>query len=192
MLLCFFIATSLSKFLENSCARFSSAACDLSGLSSIRSIAAFIGKLSVSLLVCTVVVAVGIILYAFYYYGVAGRRNFPISGRDIWISIVLLSAVLATFVGAAGVFFGTMYVITFGVFVYFICLMIRFTASACYLKSGVAAFPHNFKRLVLCTSPIHRPELVPGLIPTAPTSDSRLFPTVAFSDSLVSGCDSRR
>ena len=30
------------------------------------------------------------------------------------------------------------------------------------------------------------------VIPTAPTSDSRLFPTVAFSDSLVSGCDSRR
>jgi len=42
-------------------------------------------------------------------------------------------------------------------------LGIRFEATRRYLRFGLRALPQNFRRLILCTSPIQEPELVPNL-----------------------------
>ena len=45
--------------------------------------------------------------------------------------------------------------------VFVVSLAVRTAATLRHLGSGVRALPHNFRRLVLCTSPAKVPELVP-------------------------------
>ena len=47
--------------------------------------------------------------------------------------------------------------------IYLYSLIVRIIATLLYLRSGILALPRNFRRLVLCTSPVQVPELVPGL-----------------------------
>jgi hypothetical protein len=51
--------------------------------------------------------------------------------------------------------------ITLGVFLVSVC--IRFVATLLHFRRGLQNLPRNFRRLVLCTSPLQIPELVPGL-----------------------------
>jgi hypothetical protein len=41
----------------------------------------------------------------------------------------------------------------------------RVGATARFLYCGLTSLPRNFRRLILCTSPLQRPELIPGLTP---------------------------
>ena len=45
-----------------------------------------------------------------------------------------------------------------------ISLIIRFFATVRHLILGIRNLPRNFRRLVICTSPLQEPELVPGLV----------------------------
>jgi hypothetical protein len=64
------------------------------------------------------------------------------------ITFLLFFVVYA--IGMASVFLG-------------LSLTARFAATACHIKAGLLALPRNFRLLILCTSPIQEPELVPGL-----------------------------
>ncbi len=44
-----------------------------------------------------------------------------------------------------------------------ISIIIRISATILHLREGIYCIPENFRKLVFCTSPIHLPELVPGL-----------------------------
>lgn len=44
-----------------------------------------------------------------------------------------------------------------------VTLIIRFLATLRHFRRGLSAMPDNFQKLMFCTSPFHRPELVPGL-----------------------------
>jgi hypothetical protein len=44
-----------------------------------------------------------------------------------------------------------------------LALVIRFVATITYVRRGMRMLPRNFLRLILCTSPLQEPELVPGL-----------------------------
>jgi hypothetical protein len=49
------------------------------------------------------------------------------------------------------------------VFLIFISIFIRISATLVHFRPGIEALPHNFRRVVLCTSPTQVPEIVPGL-----------------------------
>jgi hypothetical protein len=53
--------------------------------------------------------------------------------------------------------------VTLGVFV--VSLIVRLGATMRYILLGLRNLPRNFRRLVLCTSPLQTPELVPDLRP---------------------------
>jgi hypothetical protein len=63
---------------------------------------------------------------------------------------------------AAGVILGTL-LTSISLFVLVVSIAIRATATLKNLGAGIRSLPHNFRRLVLCTSPLQEPELVPGL-----------------------------
>ncbi len=47
--------------------------------------------------------------------------------------------------------------------IFLVSLIIRIAATLRYICPGMLAMPQNFRRLVLCTSPLHEPELLPNL-----------------------------
>src|SRR5207253_6054331 len=49
--------------------------------------------------------------------------------------------------------------------VFLVALGIRLSANIYHLPDGFRALPRNFRRLMLCTSPMQRPELLPGSVP---------------------------
>jgi hypothetical protein len=57
--------------------------------------------------------------------------------------------------------------VSIGIAILLLTVAIRIGATCLYIRSGVAALPSNFRRLILCTSPAQPPELVPGLEATS-------------------------
>jgi hypothetical protein len=54
-----------------------------------------------------------------------------------------------------------------GIYLFLLATTIRIGATLRHLPAGIAALPRNFRRLLLCTSPVQAPELVPGLNTTS-------------------------
>jgi hypothetical protein len=87
----------------------------------------------------------------------------------ILFSILTINAVVYAFFGYA--FFRSnnlkvrrlLIAFPYGLAVFITSLIIRLIASLVHLHSGLIALPTNFRRLVICTSPLQAPELVPGL-----------------------------
>jgi hypothetical protein len=79
------------------------------------------------------------------YVGAGGQRP------DRIISLVINSLVFLPI--AVGI----------GIGIFLVSVTVRVGATFYHLRNGLRTLPRNFRRLTLCTSPLHTPELVPGL-----------------------------
>jgi hypothetical protein len=89
-------------------------------------------------------------------------------GTLLWFMAFIEVMVLLVFFGflvMLPLYFGVAYIIV----PLILSIPIRVAATVFHLKDGIRVLPVNFRRLVLCTSPVQIPEIVPGIETTKST-----------------------
>ena len=116
-----------------------------------------------------------------YLIGLEGWDAFW-RGALIGLGAVAVAVVVAGAV--AGIGAGAFrFVLGFTIGVFVVSVTVRVAATLWYIVPGVGMLPRNFRRLVLCTSPLHVPELVPGL-----AADAELFTLQGIANPSYSSC----
>jgi hypothetical protein len=91
------------------------------------------------------------------------RLRVPLGGpaKRLFVWFILHSGFLLT----AGGFLLVALPVAFGIVIGVLAgsIVIRIFATVCHLSCCIQALPNNVRRLAVCTSPRHPPELVPGL-----------------------------